>query len=122
MSVSEREMCLRVFSKQIALIHLFPYQSWQRLQLPGAPDSRSGCEWLAATHLQDIAGPDTASVPVQRHLQVPSGCPRTGKQWLQVRQGAKTELEVMSTFTDKVILLWGHWGGQQRSSPTFWLC
>lgn len=34
--VSERETCLHVFSKQKALIHLLPYQSWQRLQLSGA--------------------------------------------------------------------------------------
>lgn len=88
--VSEREMCLHVFSKQIALIHLFPYQSWQKLQLPGAPDSCSGCEWLAATHLQGTSWVLLGwMLPQCRHLQIPSGCSCTGKQWLQVRQGAK---------------------------------
>lgn len=83
-------MCLHVFSKQIALIHLFPYQSWQRLQLPGAPDSCSGCEWLAATHLQGTSWVLLGwMLPQCRHLQIPSGCSCTGKQWLQVRQGAK---------------------------------
>lgn len=57
-----------------------------------------------------------------RHLQVPSGCPCTGKHWLQGRQGTKTELEVMSIFTEKGVLLWGHQGGQQRGSSTFRLC
>lgn len=84
-SVSEREMCLHVFSKQIALIHLFPYQSWQRLQLPGAPSSCSGCEWLAATHLQGTswdcwagyclsASADTCRSPPGVPAQESQGC------------------------------------------------
>lgn len=46
-------------------------------------------------------------------------CPCTGKQWLHVSQGPQTEQETMSTFMGNVVLLWGHWDGQQGG--TTWL-